>query len=234
MRTSFAATTITSLTTNFTAIGADTALTQNNGGVTYSNPDNQGSGVRLDGSAAFSTTAPTYINFTARVGVTPQEIFYGFAGDLPNSADGTNPNSTAFAVGISTNGVSYFSQGTGTNLAGLDTPIPVSTNINFQVVITPTGGSNVTFFYDLSATRADNGLTQSVSNVQANQNPQSATNTASYTFNGIGTRNGAGNATDNILSNVVISDMPIPVPEPSSILLMAAGGLTCGLRRRRA
>ncbi len=239
-----AATLVTSETTPFTPLGANTNefSTNSEGETTFFNDANQGSGIVLDPSSApdgnpFTTTGPTYFSFSSRVGTTPLEVFFGAVSDTPNSADGINPNSTAFSLGISPSGVDYLSQGSPTDLLTPAADYAPGTKLNFEVVVTPVeiNPGQFSFDYDVIATEDGTSNTASATGIRANQNPQSATAIADYTFNGIGTRNSTGGAVSpNTLGPVLISDMPIAVPEPSHLMLSCVALMALGARRKRS
>ncbi|WP_411827405.1 hypothetical protein [Luteolibacter sp. AS25] len=236
----YAQTTITSGTNPFGPLSSATDTFSISGGeTTFSNSNNQGSGIVLDPSAngtnPFTGTAPTYFDFSSRVGGTFMEMFFGQVGSTPNSSDGINADTTAFSLRLSDAGVQIYSRGSVTDTFAPSTSLMIGDKLNFYVVVTPTiqNGNQYLFDYDVNIEVDATGEDFSLTGIRANQNGQSLASIEAYTFNAIGTRNDSGAAQDNVMGFVTISDSPIVIPEASASILAALGFVGLGFIRRR-
>ncbi len=229
-----AATTISGVS-DFTILDSDTVISSNDGtslsynnqyvGTTQSGSD-QGSGVTQNTSASFTPTAavPLYFQFSTVVANKETDFFYGAAVTDVASANAKRSDQNAFSVGISTTG-DIFARQNGNNLLSFTTLAGLTQGsiVDFDIVVYTDGAHK--FSYDVTA--SSGGVSETMTGVSGNQNAQ--TNVSNYDFHAIGTR---GLATgDYLLSDYTVSDMPIP--EPSSLLLLVTGGLFL-LRRHRS
>jgi len=228
-----AATTISGVS-DFTTLGSDTIISSNDGislfynnqhaGTTQSGSD-QGSGVTQDTSASFipSAAVPLYFQFSTVVANRETDFFYGAAVTGVASANAKRSDQNAFSVGISTSG-DVFARQNGNNLLSFTTLAGLAQGsvVDFDIVVHTDGTHK--FTYDVTA--SSGGVTETITGVSGNQNSQG--NVSNYDFHAIGTR---GLETgDYLLSDYAVSDMPIP--EPSSLVLLVTSGLYL-LRRRR-
>ena len=228
----YAATTVTSNSSNVSPLNSSEANVDTDGTVTFSpsGTNNQGSGFRIDPGAAFNTTVgeSTFFNFSAVVGGTTLELFFGSVQDNPASSDGRSSNSTAFSVFLATSGVSTFSNGSPTSLGPT---LSLGDVVNFSIEVTNGVQNNNQFIfsYDVEFDVNGAGETFSREDIQANGNAQSLNQVQNYTFNAVGT-----STTEHTVGPITISDMPIvSVPEPSASLLAALSLVGLAFIRRR-
>lgn len=223
---------------NFTASNTNTTTEVVDDTVEFSvgSGNDQGVGVTMDTSAIVPTVGgDLYFQFGTTVVSREVQFFYGKSVTGVSSSGASRANDNAFSVGIDTGGeVFYRNQGTAIEFSLLS-DVPLGAEVFFDIVVHVDSGIDLT--YDVTAsyfdTVANELVEQTVENVVGNQN--GINNLSDFSFNAVGTQ-GLGSNENYTVSDFVASDMPIEVvriPEPSSIMMLAAGSLLM-LRRRRA
>lgn len=235
-----AAVTVTSTGSNTTALG-NTDITLANGDIDFESfnagtGSDQGSGITINTSDSITPTVgeDLYFQFNTPVAEVETNFFYGQSTTQVNSANASRSDQNAFSVGIDDNG-NVFARENGNNLLDFTSlqGLATGTNVQFDIVLSTSIGIN--FTYEATAsyfdTVSNSIITETISNISGNQNGQG--NVSNYDFFAVGTttRDVPGGESFSV-DGFTFSDMPIP--EPSSSVMIALAGSLLMLRRRRA